>query len=120
MIILNYANPDMVGHTGVMEAAKAAVEAVDTCLGRVVDKVLELDGTVFITADHGNAETMIDFSTGNPFTAHTTDPVPFVWVSNHTEGKSLKDGKLADIAPTMLTVMGLDVPAEMSGESLIK
>ena len=120
MIILNYANPDMVGHTGVMEAAKAAVEAVDTCLGRVVDKVLELDGTVFITADHGNAETMIDLTTGNPFTAHTTDPVPFVWVSNHTEGKSLKDGKLADIAPTMLTVMGLDVPAEMSGESLIK
>ena len=120
MIILNYANPDMVGHTGVMEAAKAAVEAVDTCLGRVVDKVLELDGTVFITADHGNAETMIDAETGNPFTAHTTDPVPFVWVSNHTEGKSLKDGKLADIAPTMLTVMGLDVPAEMTGESLIK
>ena len=120
MIILNYANPDMVGHTGVMEAAKAAVEAVDTCLGRVVDKVLELDGTVFITADHGNAETMIDAETGNPFTAHTTDPVPFVWVSNHTDGKSLKDGKLADIAPTMLTVMGLDVPAEMTGESLIK
>ena len=105
---------------GAVEAAKAAVEAVDTCLGRVVDKVLELDGTVFITADHGNAETMIDLTTGNPFTAHTTDPVPFVWVSNHTEGKSLKDGKLADIAPTMLTVMGLDVPAEMSGESLIK
>ena len=120
MVILNYANPDMVGHTGVLEAAKAAVEAVDTCLGRVVDKVLELDGTVFITADHGNAETMIDAETGNPFTAHTTDPVPFVWVSNHTEGKSLKDGKLADIAPTMLTVMGLDVPAEMTGESLIK
>ena len=120
MVILNYANPDMVGHTGVMEAAKAAVEAVDTCLGRVVDKVLELDGTVFITADHGNAETMIDAETGNPFTAHTTDPVPFVWVSNHTEGKSLKDGKLADIAPTMLTVMGLDVPVEMTGESLIK
>ena len=120
MVILNYANPDMVGHTGVLEAAKAAIEAVDTCLGRVVDKVLELDGTVFITADHGNAETMIDAETGNPFTAHTTDPVPFVWVSNHTEGKSLKDGKLADIAPTMLTVMGLDVPAEMTGESLIK
>ena len=120
MVILNFANPDMVGHTGVVDAAIKAIEAVDECLGKVVDKVLEKDGTVFITADHGNAETMIDFSTGNPFTAHTTNPVPFVWVSNHTDGKSLKDGKLADIAPTMLTVMGLDVPAEMTGESLIK
>ena len=109
----------VVGIGGSYLGAKAAIEAVDTCLGRVVDKVLELDGTVFITADHGNAETMIDAETGNPFTAHTTDPVPFVWVSNQTEGKSLKDGKLADIAPTMLTVMGLDVPAEMTGESLI-
>ena len=119
MIILNFANPDMVGHTGVMEAAIKAIETVDTCLGKVVDKVLEKDGSVFITADHGNAETMIDFSTGNPFTAHTTDPVPFVWVSNHTEGKTLKTGKLADIAPTMLVEMGLEVPTEMTGESLI-
>ncbi|AYE33683.1 2,3-bisphosphoglycerate-independent phosphoglycerate mutase [Clostridium septicum] len=119
MIILNYANPDMVGHTGVISAAVKAVETVDECLGKVVNKVLEKDGSVFITADHGNAETMIDFSTGNPFTAHTTDPVPFVWVSNHTEGKGLKEGKLADIAPTMLTEMGLEVPAEMTGESLI-
>ncbi|MFR2265903.1 MAG: 2,3-bisphosphoglycerate-independent phosphoglycerate mutase, partial [Clostridium sp.] len=85
----------------------------------VVDKVLELDGTVFITADHGNAEVMIDYSNGKPFTAHTTDPVPFVWVSNHTEGKTLKNGKLADIAPTMLNVMGLEAPAEMTGENLI-
>ena len=120
MVILNYANPDMVGHTGVVEAAVKAVETVDECLGKVVNKVLELDGTVFITADHGNAETMIDFSTGNPFTAHTTDPVPFVWVSNHTEGKTLSDGKLADIAPTMLTVMGLEVPTEMTGESFAR
>ena len=119
MIILNYANPDMVGHTGVIDAAIKAVETVDECLGRVVNKVLEKDGTVFITADHGNAETMIDFSTGNPFTAHTTDPVPFVWVANHTEGKTLKAGKLADIAPTMLTEMGLEVPSEMTGENLI-
>ena len=119
MIILNYANPDMVGHTGVISAAVKAVETVDECLGKVINKVLEKDGSVFITADHGNAETMIDFSTGNPFTAHTTDPVPFVWVSNHTEGKGLKEGKLADIAPTMLTEMGLEVPAEMTGESLI-
>ena len=88
-------------------------------IGKVVDKVLELDGTVFITADHGNAEVMIDYSNGKPFTAHTTDPVPFVWVSNHTEGKTLKNGKLADIAPTMLNVMGLEAPAEMTGENLI-
>ena len=119
MIILNYANPDMVGHTGVVSAAVKAIEAVDECLGKVVDKVLEKDGTVFITADHGNAETMIDFSTGNPFTAHSTKPVPFVWVANDTEGRTIKDGKLADIAPTMLNVLGLDVPSEMTGENLI-
>ena len=119
MIILNFANPDMVGHTGVVDAAIKAIEAVDECLGKVVDKVLEKDGTVFITADHGNAETMIDFSTGNPFTAHTTQPVPFLWVSNNTDGKTIKDGKLADIAPTMLNVLGLEAPAEMTGENLI-
>ncbi|MDZ5038452.1 sulfatase-like hydrolase/transferase, partial [Clostridium perfringens] len=115
----NYANPDMVGHTGVMDAAVKAIEVVDECLGKIANKVLEKDGTLFITADHGNAETMIDFSTGNPFTAHTTDPVPFVWISNHTEGRTLQEGKLADIAPTMLNVMGLDVPTEMTGNSLI-
>lgn len=119
MIILNYANPDMVGHTGVMEAAVKAIETVDECLGRVADKILEKDGTLFITADHGNAEIMIDFSTGNPFTAHTTDPVPFLWVSNNTEGRTLKEGKLADIAPTMLNEMGLEAPSEMTGECLI-
>jgi len=119
MIILNFANPDMVGHTGIVEAAVKAIEAVDECVGNIVNKVLEKDGTVFITADHGNAEVMIDFSTGNPFTAHTTDPVPFIWVSNRTEGKTLKDGKLADIAPTMLNQLGLEVPAEMTGENLV-
>ena len=119
MIILNFANPDMVGHTGVVQAAVKAVEAVDECLGKIVDKVLEKDGTVFITADHGNAETEIDFSTGNPFTAHTTNPVPFVWVSNNIDGRTLKSGKLADIAPTMLNVMNLEVPEEMTGECLI-
>ncbi|WP_010236805.1 2,3-bisphosphoglycerate-independent phosphoglycerate mutase [Clostridium arbusti] len=119
MIILNFANPDMVGHTGVFEAAKAAIEAVDVCLGKVVDKILEKDGTVFITADHGNAEQMLDYSTGKPMTAHTTDPVPFVYVSNNS--KEMRDGGvLADIAPTMLEVMGLEVPAEMTGKSLIK
>ena len=119
MIILNFANPDMVGHTGVVQAAVKAIEAVDECLGKIVDKVLEKDGTVFITADHGNAETEIDFSTGNPFTAHTTNPVPFVWVSNNIDGRTLKSGKLADIAPTMLNVMNLEVPEEMTGERLI-
>lgn len=120
MVILNYANPDMVGHTGVFEAAKKAIEAVDVCLGKVVEKVLEKDGTVFITADHGNAEQMIDYSTGDPMTAHTTDPVPFVYVSKEAIGKELRTGILSDIAPTMLGVMGLTVPEEMTGKSLIK
>ena len=120
MIILNFANPDMVGHTGVIPAAVKAIEAVDECLGKIVDKVLEKDGSVFITADHGNAETMIDPETKTPFTAHTTDPVPFVWVSNHSKGKELKDGKLSDIAPTMLKEMGLEAPKEMTGSVLTK
>jgi 2,3-bisphosphoglycerate-independent phosphoglycerate mutase len=119
MIILNFANPDMVGHTGVFEAAKAAIEAVDTCLGKVVEKVLEKEGTVFITADHGNAEQMIDYSTGEPMTAHTIDPVPFLYISKNAS--DLRDGGvLADIAPTMLKVMEIEIPEEMTGKSLIK
>jgi 2,3-bisphosphoglycerate-independent phosphoglycerate mutase len=118
MIILNFANPDMVGHTGVFDAAKKAIEAVDVCIGKIVDRILEKDGTVFITADHGNAEQMIDYSTGEPMTAHTTDKVPFIYVSK--VAKPLKDGGiLADIAPTMLQVMKLQVPGEMTGKSLI-
>lgn len=118
MIIVNYANPDMVGHTGVFEAAKKAIEAVDECMGKVVDKILEKDGAVFITADHGNAEQMIDYSTGDPMTAHTSDPVPFLYVANNA--KSLRTGgRLSDIAPTMLEVMGLDIPADMTGKTLI-
>lgn len=118
MIILNFANPDMVGHTGDFKAAKKAIETVDECLGKIVNNVLEKDGTIFITADHGNAEQMIDFSSGKPMTAHTTNLVPFTYVSNH--GKGLKDtGILADIAPTMLEAMGLPVPKEMTGKSLI-
>lgn len=120
MIILNYANPDMVGHTGVLEAAIAAVEAVDKCVGEVVSKVLEKDGTVFITADHGNCEQMTDYSTGKPMTSHTTNRVPFLWVSNEINGRTLSEGVLADIAPTMLEVMGLSKPSEMTGKSLIK
>ncbi|URZ01713.1 2,3-bisphosphoglycerate-independent phosphoglycerate mutase [Clostridium felsineum] len=120
MVILNFANPDMVGHTGILEAAKKAVETVDECLGKIVDKVLKLDGTVFITADHGNSEQMIDYSNGKPMTAHTVNPVPFLYVSNHTEGKKLNKGVLADIAPTMLKEMGLEKPEEMTGKSLIE
>ncbi|MGK0464955.1 MAG: 2,3-bisphosphoglycerate-independent phosphoglycerate mutase [Clostridium sp.] len=118
MIILNYANPDMVGHTGVFEAAKKAIETVDECLGKIVESVLGKDGTVFITADHGNAEQMIDFSSGKPMTAHTTNLVPFTYVSNH--GKGLKEtGILADIAPTILDAMEVPAPKEMTGQSLI-
>jgi 2,3-bisphosphoglycerate-independent phosphoglycerate mutase len=119
MIILNYANPDMVGHTGVFQAAKKAIQVVDECLGKVVDKILLKDGTVFITADHGNAEIMIDFSTGEPMTAHTTDPVPFIYVSKNAK-EMRTGGRLADIAPTILAAMGLPVPEEMTGKSLIK
>jgi 2,3-bisphosphoglycerate-independent phosphoglycerate mutase len=119
VVILNFANPDMVGHTGVFDAAKRAVEAVDECLGKIVNKVLELDGSVFITADHGNSEQMIEYSDGKPMTAHTTNPVPFVYVSNHSK-EMREDGVLADIAPTMLAELGLEKPAEMTGKTLIK
>jgi len=119
MIILNYANPDMVGHTGVFEAAKKAIETIDECLGKIVDVVLGKDGCVFITADHGNSEQMIDYSSGKPMTAHTTNLVPFTYVSNHST-KLRDNGILADIAPTMLEVMGLAKPLEMTGKSLIK
>lgn len=118
MIILNFANPDMVGHTGIFEAAKIAIEVVDECLGRIVNKVLEKDGTVFITADHGNCEQMIDYSTQKPMTAHTTNKVPFLYISKNAK-KLKKSGILADIAPTMLGVMGLVKPEEMTGKSLI-
>lgn len=117
MIILNFANCDMVGHTGVFDAAVKAVEAVDTCVGKVVDAITEMNGVALITADHGNADKMVD-TDGEPFTAHTTNPVPFCIVGYDCE---LKDGgKLADIAPTMLQILGLEQPAEMDGTSLIK
>ncbi|WP_125153436.1 2,3-bisphosphoglycerate-independent phosphoglycerate mutase [Clostridium rectalis] len=120
LIILNFANPDMVGHTGVFEAAKKAIEDVDICIGKVVNKILSKDGTVFITADHGNSEQMIDYSNGKPMTAHTTNKVPYLYVSNHSLGRSLrKDGILADIAPTILDEMGVTIPKEMTGKSLI-
>lgn len=117
MIILNFANCDMVGHTGVFEAAVKAVEAVDTCVGKVIDAVKETGGVALITADHGNADKMID-DDGEPFTAHTTNPVPFCVVGYDCE---LRDGgRLADIAPTMLQIMNLPQPEEMDGKSLIK
>lgn len=116
VIILNYANTDMVGHTGVFEAAVAACEAVDECLGRVCEKVRELGGAVLITADHGNADVMLA-SDGTPFTAHSTNPVPFI-VFNH-ECKLREHGVLADIAPTMLRLLGLEKPDCMTGESII-
>ncbi|WP_163470083.1 2,3-bisphosphoglycerate-independent phosphoglycerate mutase [Fusobacterium sp. IOR10] len=120
VFILNFANPDMVGHTGILEAAEKAISAVDKCMKKIVDKILELDGTVLITADHGNAELMVDPETHVPYTAHTTNLVPFIYVANDTKNIKLTDGKLADIAPTMLKILGLDVPKEMTGNILIK
>ena len=116
-LILNYANCDMVGHTGVFEAAVKAVEAVDTCVGRVAEAVKEMDGCILLTADHGNADKMVD-DDGTPFTAHTTNPVPFCVINHPCELR--EGGRLADIAPTMLKVLGLPQPEEMTGESIIK
>ena len=116
-LILNSANCDMVGHTGVFEAAVKAVEAVDTCVGRVVDAVKEMGGCVLLTADHGNADRMVD-TDGSPFTAHTTNPVPFCVINHPCQLR--EGGRLADIAPTMLKILGLPQPAEMTGESIIK
>lgn len=118
VIILNYANGDMVGHTGVFEAGVKAAEAVDACIGRVVAAVQEQGGEVLITADHGNDEQMVDYQTGEPHTAHTSNPVPFIYVSR--QPARLRDGGvLADIAPTMLEILGIEKPEEMTGESLL-
>ena len=119
VIIINFANPDMVGHTGVEEAAVKAVEAVDECVGKAVEALKEVDGTMFICADHGNAEQLVDYETGEPFTAHTTNPVPFILV-NYDEAYTLREGGcLADIIPTLIEIMGLTKPVEMTGESLL-
>ncbi|NEQ18167.1 MAG: 2,3-bisphosphoglycerate-independent phosphoglycerate mutase, partial [Moorea sp. SIO3E2] len=127
LVVINYANTDMVGHTGNVEACIKAVETVDRCLGRLIDRIIKVGGTTLITADHGNAETMRD-ETGNPWTAHTTNPVPFILV----EGEKLKipghgtevalrcDGCLADIAPTILEILQLPQPKEMTGRSMIQ
>ncbi len=119
VIVINFANPDMVGHTGVIPAAVAAVERIDSLVGEAVDAVKEMGGVLFICADHGNAEKMIDYETGQPHTAHTTNPVPFILV-NGEEGWSLREGGcLADIAPTLIDIMGLEQPVEMTGKSLL-
>ncbi len=120
VMILNFANCDMVGHTGVLEAAEKAVKTVDACVDRVAKAVLATGGQVLITADHGNADMMIDPTTGEPFTAHTTNKVPFILVDPSRKDAKLREGgRLADLAPTMLELMGLPKPAEMTGESLI-
>ncbi len=118
VIICNYPNGDMVGHTGNFDAAVKACEAVDTCLGRVVDALAKVDGECLITADHGNAEQMTDEQTGQAHTAHTSELVPLIYVGRN--GSIEKDGRLSDLAPTMLTLMGEKVPSEMTGRSIIK
>ena len=118
LIVVNFANPDMVGHTGSLPAAILACEAVDRGLGRMIAALERVGGAAVICADHGNCETMIDPSTGGPHTAHTTNPVPVI-VVNGPAGAGLRDGRLADLAPTVLHLMGLPKPAEMTGESLI-
>ena len=117
-IILNYANPDMVGHTGNLEATIKAIETIDNAVGKVVKEIQKQNGVLIITADHGNAEQMIDNKTGEPHTAHTTNPMPIILIG--MENIELKQGKLADIAPTMLDIMGLEKPKEMTGNSIIK
>ena len=118
VIVLNFANMDMVGHTGIFEAAVKAVEAVDKCVGRIVEALEEKGGVALITADHGNAEQMINLETGEPFTAHTSNPVKCIYFGNG-EVKALKDGKLCDIAPTLLELLGIPKPNEMTGKSLL-
>jgi 2,3-bisphosphoglycerate-independent phosphoglycerate mutase len=119
-IVVNYANGDMVGHTGSFEAARKAIEVVDECVGRAVARLLELDAHVLITADHGNSEQMEDYETGMTKTSHTLNPVELIYVAREAPAKRLAPrGKLADVAPTVLGLMGLDVPAAMTARNLI-
>ena len=119
VVIINFANPDMVGHTGVLDAAVKAVEAVDECVGRAVEAVREVGGVMFICADHGNAEMLVDYETGEPFTAHTTNQVPFILVNYGSDYTLRENGCLADIIPTLIQIMGKEQPAEMTGKSLL-
>jgi 2,3-bisphosphoglycerate-independent phosphoglycerate mutase len=119
-IVVNFANGDMVGHTGDMAAATKAIGIVDQCVGKIVDRLLELDAHILITADHGNSEQMIDYQTGMTKTSHTLNPVELIYVAGDSRGKQLLDrGKLSDIAPTVLTLLGLDIPGEMTAQNLI-
>ncbi|MGI6499607.1 MAG: 2,3-bisphosphoglycerate-independent phosphoglycerate mutase [Anaerostipes sp.] len=120
VIIVNFANPDMVGHTGIDAAAVKAVETVDGCVGRAVEAIKKVDGQMFICADHGNAEQLVDYTTGAPFTAHTTNPVPFILVNYKEDAKLREGGCLADIIPTLIDMMGMDQPEEMTGKSLLQ
>ena len=119
VIVINFANPDMVGHTGVQEAAIKAVETVDECVGKAVEALKEVDGQMFICADHGNAEQLIDYETGAPWTAHTTNPVPFILVNADPKYTLRENGCLADIVPTLIQLMGMEQPVEMTGKSLL-
>jgi 2,3-bisphosphoglycerate-independent phosphoglycerate mutase len=119
IIICNYANGDMVGHTGKMDAAIKAVEALDICLKRITDAILTVDGACLITADHGNVEQMVDTETGGPLTSHPNGPVPLVYVANNDAHKTLKEGRLCDIAPTLLGMLNLSPPQEMTGKNLL-
>jgi len=118
VIVVNYANGDMVGHSGVFDAAVKAVEALDLCVGRIVEALDKVGGEALITADHGNVEQMEDECTGQAHTAHTTEPVPFIYVGKRAL-KVREGGVLADVAPTMLTLLGLEIPAEMTGTSIL-
>jgi len=120
VVVVNFANPDMVGHTGVLEAAIKAAEVVDECVGKILSKVRELGGAAIVTADHGNFEKMIDGSPDHPHTAHTVGDVPLVIYDDRYKGRALREGgTLADIGPTMLQMMGLSQPDEMTGRSLL-
>jgi 2,3-bisphosphoglycerate-independent phosphoglycerate mutase len=119
VMILNFANMDMVGHTGIFEAAEKAVEIVDQCTEKVIQAILDKGGKIILTADHGNAEKMIDYETHQPFTAHTSNQVRCILLGAG-DIKLREDGKLADVAPTLLDLMGIPKPAEMTGETLIE
>lgn len=119
LIIINFANPDMVGHTGIIPAAVKAVEIVDKCVGEAYDALMQVDGQMFICADHGNSDQMIDYITNEPFTAHTTNPVPFILVNCEKANGIEEGGKLCDIAPTLLDMMSIEKPKEMTGHSLL-
>lgn len=119
VIIINFANPDMVGHTGIENAAIRAIEVVDECVGKAVDALLSVDGQMIICADHGNAEQLVDYNTGDPFTAHTTNPVPFILVNYDSNYTLAEGGCLADLVPTMIEMMGMEKPEEMTGKSLL-